>query len=234
MIEEQFRTLALRRASTAISVPSLEPSRVRLSFQRQHERRVRTRPISTSRTGAATTSTRIGLSRRRSRPTRRVSVKASACRGHWGGDVYHDSLGIGRVDPFHRYRTAFSVPARSIPRGFLVPDGGGVRARRAAGHRSHHHYARWAGRSSPAPSRPPIRKRPPWRSTDTWLATAGEARSSFRVLPWLSVTGGFDRSFRAPNLDDLTSRQQTGPGFQIDNRERRPGDASHDRDRRGG
>ncbi len=26
-----------------------------------------------------------------------------------------------------------------------------------------------------------------------------------------------DRSFRAPNLDDLTSRQQTGPGFQFEN-----------------
>jgi iron complex outermembrane receptor protein/hemoglobin/transferrin/lactoferrin receptor protein len=52
----------------------------------------------------------------------------------------------------------------------------------------------------------------------TWLTTAGEARSSFRVLPWLTLSGGFDRSFRAPNLDDLTSRQQTGPGFQIDNR----------------
>ena len=32
----------------------------------------------------------------------------------------------------------------------------------------------------------------------------------------------FDRSFRTPNLDDLTSRQQTGPGFQVENPSLRP------------
>jgi outer membrane receptor protein involved in Fe transport len=31
-----------------------------------------------------------------------------------------------------------------------------------------------------------------------------------------------DHSFRAPNLDDLTSRQQTGPGFQFENAGLRP------------
>ncbi|HRI08834.1 MAG TPA: TonB-dependent receptor, partial [Nannocystaceae bacterium] len=33
---------------------------------------------------------------------------------------------------------------------------------------------------------------------------------------------GLDQGFRAPNLDDLTSRQQTGPGFQLENAELRP------------
>ena len=33
---------------------------------------------------------------------------------------------------------------------------------------------------------------------------------------------GYDQGFRAPNLDDLTSRQQTGPGFQFENPELAP------------
>jgi iron complex outermembrane receptor protein/hemoglobin/transferrin/lactoferrin receptor protein len=38
----------------------------------------------------------------------------------------------------------------------------------------------------------------------------------------LSVFVNGDRSFRAPNLDDLSSRQQTGPGFQFENAALRP------------
>jgi iron complex outermembrane receptor protein/hemoglobin/transferrin/lactoferrin receptor protein len=36
-------------------------------------------------------------------------------------------------------------------------------------------------------------------------------------VPWLSFSFNADQGFRAPNLDDLTSRQQTGPGFQFEN-----------------
>jgi iron complex outermembrane receptor protein/hemoglobin/transferrin/lactoferrin receptor protein len=36
-------------------------------------------------------------------------------------------------------------------------------------------------------------------------------------LDWLTVRANIDHAFRAPNLDDLTSRQQTGPGFQFEN-----------------
>ncbi len=38
----------------------------------------------------------------------------------------------------------------------------------------------------------------------------------------ISFTVNMDRSFRAPNLDDLTSRQQTGPGFQFENAALKP------------
>lgn len=47
-----------------------------------------------------------------------------------------------------------------------------------------------------------------------WAAHGGaELRASER----LSVLANLDRSFRAPNLDDLTSRQATGAGYQLDN-----------------
>jgi iron complex outermembrane receptor protein/hemoglobin/transferrin/lactoferrin receptor protein len=38
----------------------------------------------------------------------------------------------------------------------------------------------------------------------------------------ISLVVNIDRSFRAPNLDDLTSRQQTGPGFQFENASLKP------------
>jgi len=38
----------------------------------------------------------------------------------------------------------------------------------------------------------------------------------------VSLMANVDRSFRAPNLDDLTSRQQTGPGFQFENADLQP------------
>jgi iron complex outermembrane receptor protein/hemoglobin/transferrin/lactoferrin receptor protein len=49
-----------------------------------------------------------------------------------------------------------------------------------------------------------------------WLAAVGNAGVSAQAVPWLSFLFNVDQGFRAPNLDDLTSRQQTGPGFQFE------------------
>jgi iron complex outermembrane receptor protein/hemoglobin/transferrin/lactoferrin receptor protein len=51
----------------------------------------------------------------------------------------------------------------------------------------------------------------------TWLPVVGHAGLEWRPWDALSILINYDRSFRAPNLDDLTSRQQTGPGFQFEN-----------------
>ena len=55
-----------------------------------------------------------------------------------------------------------------------------------------------------------------------WLALVGNLGMQWRLLPALVLLASYDRSFRAPNLDDLTSRQQTGPGFQFENPALRP------------
>ncbi|MCA9679694.1 MAG: TonB-dependent receptor, partial [Myxococcales bacterium] len=39
----------------------------------------------------------------------------------------------------------------------------------------------------------------------------------WRATPALELIANLDRSFRAPNLDDLTGRQAAGPGFQFEN-----------------
>jgi iron complex outermembrane receptor protein/hemoglobin/transferrin/lactoferrin receptor protein len=215
MIEEQFRTLAYAGLDGDLGALARR-SRVRLSFQRQHERRVRTRPVSYVENGGRDDVDTIGLSG--SFETEEMSLdRAVGLRGHWGGDVYRDSLGSGawtrftdsgRVFPYERgqylegssYLTggAFARGELRVSDRMTIALGGRTAVTRAI-----------------APSDPETTAAAFDR---TWLATAAEARSAFRVLPWLTVSGGFDRSFRAPNLDDLTSRQQTGPGFQIDNR----------------
>ncbi|MCP3141312.1 TonB-dependent receptor plug domain-containing protein [Pyxidicoccus xibeiensis] len=51
----------------------------------------------------------------------------------------------------------------------------------------------------------------------TWVPWVGHAGLEWRATRVLTLLAHVDRSFRAPNLDDLTSRQQTGPGFQFEN-----------------
>jgi iron complex outermembrane receptor protein/hemoglobin/transferrin/lactoferrin receptor protein len=46
------------------------------------------------------------------------------------------------------------------------------------------------------------------------VANAG---AEYWATDWLTLLVSADQGFRAPNLDDLTSRQQTGPGFQYEN-----------------
>jgi iron complex outermembrane receptor protein/hemoglobin/transferrin/lactoferrin receptor protein len=50
----------------------------------------------------------------------------------------------------------------------------------------------------------------------------GRVSAELRPLRELSIAVNVDQGFRAPNLDDLTSRQQTGPGFQFENADLRP------------
>lgn len=50
-----------------------------------------------------------------------------------------------------------------------------------------------------------------------WGALVGHAGMSLKTVSWLTLLANFDQGFRAPNLDDLTSRQQVGAGFQLEN-----------------
>jgi outer membrane receptor protein involved in Fe transport len=50
-----------------------------------------------------------------------------------------------------------------------------------------------------------------------WHPLVGHTGLEWRVSSPVRLFVNYDNSFRAPNLDDLTSRQQTGPGFQFEN-----------------
>ena len=51
----------------------------------------------------------------------------------------------------------------------------------------------------------------------SWVPLVGHAGVEWRALDQLHLLVNYDNSFRVPNLDDLTSRQLTGPGFQFEN-----------------
>lgn len=52
-----------------------------------------------------------------------------------------------------------------------------------------------------------------------YLPIAAHFGLSWRLSPQWRWQSNFDRGFRPPNLDDLTSRQQVGPGYQYENSE---------------
>lgn len=48
---------------------------------------------------------------------------------------------------------------------------------------------------------------------------AGHFGAEWRITPQVHLIATFDHSHRSPNINDLTARQQTGPGFQFENPE---------------
>ena len=60
----------------------------------------------------------------------------------------------------------------------------------------------------------------------SWWPWAANLGAAWQLHPALALLASVDRSFRAPNLDDLTARQRTGPGFQFENPYLKPETAS--------
>jgi outer membrane receptor protein involved in Fe transport len=56
----------------------------------------------------------------------------------------------------------------------------------------------------------------------SWLPVTGHGGVEWKPQKVLSLRLNADHSFRAANLNDLTARQQTGPGFQFENADLRP------------
>lgn len=50
-----------------------------------------------------------------------------------------------------------------------------------------------------------------------WYAVVGNGGIGILPTPWLTLAFNVDQGFRAPNLDDLISRQIIGPGYQFEN-----------------
>jgi len=48
-------------------------------------------------------------------------------------------------------------------------------------------------------------------------AVVGQAGTTLHATDAIDLSLNYDQGFRAPNLDDLTARQQVGPGFQFEN-----------------
>ncbi len=220
-VDEQFRTLVYA-AYDGDAGPIAERARVAISYQRQHEKRTLARPAPAYvEYGGRDDVDTFGLTAKAVTPWQDVHRWIDA-RVHYGADAYYD-----RVDStaFLRFTNldvtlkqsrgqylagssyvqggAFALGELSFADGAVVVRGGG----RAGGARA----------KSPAdPESGTVAVNGGW---PVFSATGG---AEWRAHRWFSVLANVDRSVRAPNLDDLTSRQQTGPGFQFENPDLRP------------
>jgi iron complex outermembrane receptor protein/hemoglobin/transferrin/lactoferrin receptor protein len=212
--DEQDRTLALATysGSHGRAAASL---RATFSWQRQHERRSQSRPLSYTLNGGRDDVDTFGLTLQAA--TARLGEGETArFRVRWGADAYGDRvdslawIGFTDVDVL-RYRSrgqyidgstylwagAFAELESTLLDAVVV----------RAGARVSHIAARSPGdvESGTAPV------------DDAWTPVVFNAGVEWWATRTTSLTFSADQGFRAPNLDDMTSRQQTGPGFQLEN-----------------
>jgi outer membrane receptor protein involved in Fe transport len=219
-IAEQFRTLAYAslRGDAGRAVRDLA---LTVSYQRTHERRDNDFPVAFTRTGGRDDVDTLGLALRAATP--RLALGDEDERGfspgltlRYGLDAYRDS-----VDSRAWYTFTDVGVTRAEPRGQYV-DGatyvqGGVFAeleaeplawlKIRAGARYGGAAARAAGDSRSGTLPVDLAAQ----------ALVGRGGIEVSIGPSVTLLANLDQGFRAPNLDDLTARSITGPGYQFEN-----------------
>jgi outer membrane receptor protein involved in Fe transport len=212
--EEQFRSLLYGSIDANLG-PLAEESRLILSWQRQHERRKHERPSSFVLNGGRDDVDTFGVLFRAATRSFQLADPAQL-RVRYGLDVYRDTvesvawltftdLDITRIRSRGQYLDgssyiwggAWSEAEVTLLDQVVV---------RAGGRLSH--------TGAQAPGDDVSGTLPVDR---TWSTAVGNVGVEWWTTSWLTLLASADQGFRAPNLDDLTSRQQTGPGFQFEN-----------------
>ncbi|MFT6397886.1 MAG: iron complex outermembrane receptor protein/hemoglobin/transferrin/lactoferrin receptor protein [Bradymonadia bacterium] len=216
--DEQFRTLAY--VGLDGDPGSLEDFQLRLSWQRQHERRTHDRPSSSTINGGLDDVDSFGL--------RAHSQVAGVSLRQWGRlevdagvDGYHDRVSSAAWLEFsdiniirHRSRGQYLDGSSYSTLGAFAQ--GSLRAFDRIRFRA-------GGRVSSAFANAPADPETDSSAVDReWAAFVGNLGVEVAATPQLKFFAGADQGFRAPNLDDLTSRQRTGPGYQLENSELKP------------
>jgi len=213
-IDEQFRTLGYvaLRGDAGDAVRDLD---LVLSYQRHHERRSTVRPRSNVRFDWRDDVDTFGIAARAATPAFHFDEQ-TWLRLRYGVDAYRDGvrssafqtltdldfvlpLSRGQYSDHSIYAQlgAFAQLEIQPVDGLVVRGGGrlGLVGVRASGDAE-------SGTQ---------------RVHDDHLIGVGRLGVEIRPIRELAVTAAVDQGVRAPNLDDLTSRQQTGPGFQFEN-----------------
>lgn len=213
--DEQFRSLAYVAHEGDLG-PIARESKLALSYQRQHERRTLDRPQSFVRNLWRDDVDTFGV-------TAKLATAQAPLGGGWrghlayGADAYHDDVGSQAWTEFTDLGIVLPLSRGQYLDGGSYWTGGAYLAPEVSW--NDRLVLRWGGRTglaaAAAPGDPSTGSRP---VDDAWLTLAGHAGAEWRVIAdHLALLATWDRSFRAPNLDDLTSRQQSGPGFQFEN-----------------
>lgn len=219
-IDEQFRTLSYvaLRGEGGGDVRDVD---LILSYQRHHERRVRDRRES-SRTEDVWRDDvdTFGIAFRAS--TRDFDLGE---RGYWkvryGMDAYSDQVSSSAFQEFTDVGLVFEQSrGQYLDGSSYISTGlfGEIEARPLDWLTT-----RGGVRASVVGARAPADPESATRAVNRELGAAvGRAGVAIRATDELELFLNVDQGFRAPNLDDLTSRQQAGPGFQFENPDLRP------------
>jgi outer membrane receptor protein involved in Fe transport len=212
--DEQFRTLiygALEGRWGALA----HDSRLVVSYQRQHERRTLDRPRSFVVNGGRDDVETFGIAYKATTRTAELGEHVRL-RARYGLDYYRDRVSSAAwliftdVDILRTRSRGQYVEGSSYGWGGAFAeaevelfDRGLIRA----GGRASHIRARSPGDAESATL--PV--------DQSWAPLVANVGLEWWAADWLTLLANADQGFRAPNLDDLTSRQSTGPGFQIEN-----------------
>ncbi|PRP90842.1 Colicin I receptor precursor [Enhygromyxa salina] len=220
---DQFRTLTYLAADMSDGPAVASRVRISASYQNQHERTQLTRDNGIAEIDGGTESNgkddvhTLGLRAALSSAALPLGERLSF-GVDYGGEVYFDLIESNAWLVF----TDISPPVTSISSRGQYIDGSryltsgmwaephmwiGERVRVRAGGRAAFVWAKADG-DEQSETAAVDRK---------WATAVGNAGLMVLAADWLSWHLDFDQGFRAPNLDDLTSRQQTGPGFQYEN-----------------
>ena len=225
--DQQFRTLGYLGYRGDLGTFA-KVSAVTLSYQRQHERTTRQRPASFVENGGRDDVDTLGLVARFETAPAALAPWLTA-KLRYGLDGYFDWIGssaytrllqadllIQAKRGLHvdgsRYQQggAFVNADAELWKGTLLVHGGG---------RSSFALASSPGTCDPAtgacdstgisPDAEPLDR--------AWPSFVGNVGAEYRPWSVVSILAGYDRSYRAPNLDDLTAFGLTGAGLQQPN-----------------
>jgi outer membrane receptor protein involved in Fe transport len=218
---EQFRTLAYGVYEGTRGPAAAEHVRLTLSYQRQHEARQERRgsPSTTLLTGeddVHTGGTALAID------TREFEVAPWATLGgRYGADLYWDRLGSKEQLTFTDVGISVARPRGQYLDGAQYVTSGVF----AEAHTEllEAIRVRTGGRMAVAAAMAEGETETESAAVnEQWVTAVGNAGIAADAVPWLTFVLNVDQGFRAPNLDDLTSRQQVGPGYQYENAGLRP------------
>ena len=214
--DEQFRTLVYG-ALEGEPVEGVEDAKLTLSWQRQHERRTRERPRSFTVNGGRDDVDTFGLAAHARSPSWGLA-DGYYLSVRYGADAYHDRVESVAWLIFEDFDPDI---VRQRSRGQYLDGGrytwGGLWAE-AETILADTVVVRAGGRASHVAASAPGDEASGSLAVDAaWNSVVGNAGAEWWVTDEFTALFSVDQGFRAPNLDDLTSRQQTGPGFQFEN-----------------
>lgn len=212
--DEQFRTIAYVAFEGEWGTWA-RFGRVAVSYQRQHERRTLDRPSSFVKNIGRDAVDTLGITANFTGHEKRFHRLVRG-RIDGGADAYWDHV-------TSRAWTAFTDidAVIALPRGQYVDGAQYVQAGaflEAEATMFDRLVVRAGGRGAVAHANAAGEPKSSTQSVlATWPIVVGHVGAELRLHDASSIWLSIDRSYRAPNLDDLTSRQQSGPGFQFEN-----------------